>query len=551
MIEPQPTPSFPSRERWEVLEPLLDAALALPEKRRAAFLDEISAGDAVLRQELMQMIAACEHLAHDGSLLEQPAAARFLSLWEEPDDPLRLQEALAGRYTLEGEAGRGGMAIVYRARDLRHKRPVALKVLHAVLRDRSPSRFRREIALSAGLQHPHILPVFDSGESAGRLWYTMPFVDGESLGERLRRETRLELGEGVRLLREIAGALDYAHARGIVHRDLKPDNVLLSGGHAVIADFGVAKALGGAAQDNPRESNPDDRTTGAGVTVGTPAYMAPEQITADPGADHRIDLYALGVIAYRLFAGVPPFAGTSRQALFAAHLAARPVPVTAHRSDVPVALERLIMQLLEKRPADRPPSANEVLVALEVLETSLRDTRPLPPVTTPPLRPPAPWRRSFRIVGALMVAGVVAAGAIAWGIRARQPPASTRRVLVVPFENASGDTSIAYVGRAAAEWIAQGLARSGYADVVSDLVTPGVHAPTDVAAAAAASGASLVVSGTYFVIGDSIRMQLRVSDLVTRTLLPGSAPIVALRTTPLALLEPLGNQVVVMLATRH
>jgi len=193
-----------SRERWETLEPLLDVALDLSGEERERFLNQTGESDAVLRQELSDLLAACERLSSTDQVLARPAAARFASLWEDADGLARLESALADRYTFETETGRGGMAVVYRARDLRHGRPVALKVLRATLTGEGPARFRREVALVANLQHPHIVPVFDSGESAGRLWFTMPFVEGESLGTKLRREGSLEIPEAIRLVREIA-----------------------------------------------------------------------------------------------------------------------------------------------------------------------------------------------------------------------------------------------------------------------------------------------------------------------------------------------------------
>ena len=563
-------------ERWQALEPLLDAALALAPEPRTSFLDETCGSDALLREELAWMLAACERLDSEGSTLDRPAAERFASLWDEPDEVSRLQAALAERYVIEEASGRGGTAVVYRARDLRHDRLVALKVLRGTLSGHGPARFRREIALAANLQHPHILPVFDSGESAGRLWYSMPFVDGESLGARLQREKRLGVRETVRVLREIADALEYAHARGVVHRDLKPDNVLLSGGHAVIADFGVAKALaagvGGALRARPDDPSlrsgqagnrepdlheeslfpvpaaepparrlpgpstpasgfPEAPDTLTGVTVGTPTYMSPEQVAADPAIDHRADLYALGVIAYQLLAGVTPFTGATRDALFAAHVAERPRPVSTHRSDVPPALERLVMRLLEKRAEDRPSSAAEVVAELDTLATSSRKPRP-----------GRHW-----ILAASVVAAI--AGAATWRAFAHPAPPPMRRVLVLPLRNESSDTSVMYFGRAARQLIADNLAQTGFVDVV-DFVNQSTGAPKEIAAAAAESRAGLVVSGSYFVVGDSIQARLTVTDVASGTLLPGSTPVSVARTAKPDGLLPLVNQAMVMLATR-
>jgi TolB-like protein len=267
----------------------------------------------------------------------------------------QLQADLADRYVLERELGRGGMATVYLAHDLKHDRLVALKVLHPELAATlGPERFLREIRLTARLDHPHILPVFDSGESAGLLWYTMPYVEGESLRDRLRREVQLPIEDAVRIAREVAEALDYAHRHRIVHRDIKPENVMLGEGHARVADFGVAQALGAAEAG---------RLTETGLTVGTPAYMSPEQATAGP-VDGRSDVYALGCVLYEMLAGEPPFTGRTAQAIIARRLS-DPVPQIRHiRDAVPARLEQAIMTALARVPADRFPSATAFRDAL-------------------------------------------------------------------------------------------------------------------------------------------------------------------------------------------
>ena len=373
MTNPNPHAALPSAARWSVLEPLLDAALARTPNDRTAFLDEVCGADASLRAEIGQLLLACERLEGEPRYLEQPAAARFASLWDERFDEAQFQAAIDARYRIEGEVGRGGMAIVYRVCDRRDDRQVALKVLSTAASPGGPARFRREIALVAQLRHPHILALLDSGESDGRLWYTMPLVTGESLGARLRREGRLPVTEGVRLLREVCDGLACAHAQGIVHRDLKPDNVLLADGRAVIADFGVAKAVFSATHGETASARTDDVRTVTGVGVGTPAYMSPEQCAGERSIDHRADLYALGIMAYELLAGIRPFTGESRQALVTAHLAERPAPPCTHRRDVPAALDTLVLRLLEKQAVNRPASAAEVGVTLAAIDSSLGD----------------------------------------------------------------------------------------------------------------------------------------------------------------------------------
>jgi Tol biopolymer transport system component len=278
-------------------------------------------------------------------------------------DPLdRLTTALADRYAIEHEIGSGGMATVYLAQDVRHDRPVAIKVLRPDLAATlGPERFHREIRVAAQLQHPHILPLLDSGEADDFLYYVMPYVDGESLRDRLVEEGELPVGEAVRILRDVADALTEAHAHGVVHRDIKPENVLLRGRHALVTDFGVAKAVS--------EATGPVKLTTAGVALGTPAYMAPEQATADPHVDHRVDIYALGATAYELLTGRPVFMGRTPQQVLSAHVAETPQPVTSRRPSVPVALETVVMRCLEKRPADRFQSAEELLSQLEALAT--------------------------------------------------------------------------------------------------------------------------------------------------------------------------------------
>jgi len=265
----------------------------------------------------------------------------------------RVTRALAGRYRIERELGQGGMATVYLAHDERHGRKVAVKVLRDDLASTlGPDRFLREIKISANLTHPHIVPLYDSGESDGLLFYVMPFIEGETLGQRLQRVGKLPVADAVGILREVSDALSFAHSRGVVHRDIKPDNVMITDRHAVVTDFGVAKAVSGATTA--------EGITNIGVAVGTPAYMAPEQVAADPNIDHRADIYALGTLAYELLSGRPPFSGASPQAVLAAHVTRTPDPVSTHCDEIPRDLEAVIMRCLAKEPSDRWQTADQL-----------------------------------------------------------------------------------------------------------------------------------------------------------------------------------------------
>ena len=275
----------------------------------------------------------------------------------------QLQAHLGSAYTIERELGGGGMSRVFLAREVRLERTVVVKVLPPPMAAGvSVDRFEREIHLAAKLQHPHIVPLLTAGAAADLLYYVMPHIEGESLRARLAHDRELPVGETVRILRDVVEALAYAHAHGIVHRDIKPDNVLLSGKHALVTDFGVAKAVA--------ESSGKTALTSMGVALGTPAYMAPEQAAADPNTDHRADLYAVGALAYEMLTGRPPFTGSSPQAVLAAQVSQRPEPVTSHRANAPPALAALVMRCLEKRPADRLQAAEELLTQLEAMATT-------------------------------------------------------------------------------------------------------------------------------------------------------------------------------------
>ncbi|SRR5579863_5301322 len=293
----------------------------------------------------------------------------------ELEDRLRTT-ALGTRYTPDRELGRGGMATVFLAHDVKHRRQVALKVLHPELAHAlGAERFLREVETGARLVHPHVLPVFDSGEVDGLLWYTMPFIDGESLRDRIKRERQLPISDAIRIASEVADGLNYAHEHGVVHRDIKPENILLSGNHALIADFGIAKAVVVAG---------GDRLTQTGSSIGTPTYMSPEQTAGDSELDGRSDVYSLGCVLYEMLSGEPPYAGSSARSVMVKHLT-DPVPsVRRLRPGVPEQVERAITQSLAKQPADRFATAADFARALLAASSDPGQSRGRTSATTGP-----------------------------------------------------------------------------------------------------------------------------------------------------------------------
>jgi len=291
------------------------------------------------------------------------------------DLPAQLEAGLAGQYTLERELGRGGMATVYLARDLKHDRLVALKVLRPELAATlGPERFQREVRFAARLQHPHILSVYDSGEAAGQLWFTMPFVEGESLRDRLRREPQLPLDDALRVAREAAEALGYAHEHGVIHRDVKPENIMLtSDGNTLVADFGIARAVGGDGAE---------QLTATGMSVGTPAYMSPEQAAGASDVDARTDTYSLGCVLFEMLAGEPPFTGNTPQSVIAKRFAG-PAPSVGALREVPPSIDAAVRRALSRSPVDRFPTATAFAKAIAAPTTSIEQ---------PVARRAAPWR---------------------------------------------------------------------------------------------------------------------------------------------------------------
>ena len=354
-------------------------------------------------------------------------------------DPFRdqLQQSLAPTYELDRELIGGGMSRVFVAVEQPLGRTVVVKVLPPEFgAGANIERFKREIQLAARLHHPHIVPLLSAGERGHILFYTMPFVEGESLRDALRRRRRFTVREVAHIVHDVVDALAYAHARGVIHRDIKPGNILLHGSHALVADFGVAKAISAAL--------PHSGTTSAGIAIGTPAYMAPEQLAADPAADHRVDIYAVGLLAYELLTGDSPFAGQSPAQTMAAQLTRVPTPLAEILPDVPADLSDVLMRALAKDPGDRQPTADALLAELDA--TSAMTATPTG-VTSPAERTgalTAPRRRvaTAAIAAALLVAGA-AAGAWTWTARRTERRAQADSLAVARADSIARATAIA------------------------------------------------------------------------------------------------------------
>jgi serine/threonine-protein kinase len=426
---------------------------------------------------------------------------------------MSLRGYLAGRgLDLGDEIGRGAAAVVYRALDRRHSRTVAVKVfLPGAGGELAQDRFLREIRLAAGLQHPHILPVYDSGVAEGALFYVMPYVEGESLRERLVRGGPLPLDEALRIAREVADALGFAHARGVVHRDIKPENILLEGGHAVVTDFGVALAL------------PADRLTLGGMIVGSPAYMSPEQASGDPSVDGRSDLYALACVLYEMLAGEPPFNGSSPREVVARRFLGPPVPLDQRRPEVPARVSAAVQQALAVDPAERFARVEDFVVALG----------------GPPIARPRRSRRRARALTA--VAGALALAAIALlpvrPVSGRLPPLDPRRVAVAALSDETGDARLATLGSLVADWITDRLSRvKGVEVVTSATVVPAQHdahatgglpdQPERLHALAVETRAGTLVTGSYY-RGDrgAVEFHLEIVDANSGRLLRAIGPV--------------------------
>jgi serine/threonine-protein kinase len=422
-------------------------------------------------------------------------------------DPIAgLNLALSDRYVIDRELGRGGMAIVYLARDLKHERFVALKTLRpeiAVALGRD--RFLREIKLAARLQHPNILAVYDSGDAAGVLYYVMPYVEGESLRERLDREPQLPLDEALQIAREVADALAYAHGHDVVHRDIKPENIMLSGGHAIVADFGIARAVSAAG---------GDKLTETGLAIGTPAYMSPEQAAGTGQVDRRSDIYSLACVLYETLAGQPPFTGPTAQAIMARHSLDSVPRLRIVRETIPDALEDVIKRALAKVPADRHQTAAQFAEALAAASTGR-----VSPVTARPRLAARALLPRHRL--ALAGAGVLLLAGAAWmafGRRGNPRPTAggeldPRRVAVLYFADRSPDSSLGYLADGLTETLIDELSPVRSLDVISrNGVAPFRHSDLPRDSIARTLQAGTLVEGSVEPVGPRIRVTIRLVD---------------------------------------
>jgi tetratricopeptide (TPR) repeat protein/TolB-like protein len=456
----------------------------------------------------------------------------------------RLTAAVGRRYTVERELGRGGMGTVYLALDRKHDRPVALKVLPPeIAAAMGPERFLREIRIAAQLNHPHILPVHDSGESRGILYFVMPYVEGESLRTRIARERQLPVGDAIEIAQEIADALGHAHACGVIHRDIKPENILLSGGHALLADFGVAKAM-------PTPRGKQEVRTDSGLAVGTATYASPEQAAGSREVDHRSDIYSLGCVLYEMLVGEPPGGGLTASQILENRFAVIPPPARSFRPEVPVWVDRALLRALAANPAERLASAadfRDALSASTVMEAHTPAS--VPPESGAPRRPQLIWMGT----GAATLVLIGAALAFMPRHTAKLDP---RQVVVAGFENKTGDPALAPVGDIASDYIARGLAATRLMHEVYDVRLTAREAGDSVRRGAAAGlalahrvHAGTVLWGSYYRDGDSLHFEAQLVDGATGKLVVPLQPSVGLLRDKTRVVELLRQRVMAGFAT--
>ena len=409
---------------------------------------------------------------------------------------VEIRSALADRYRIERELGAGGMATVFLAHDLKHDRDVAIKVMHPeIAQSLGTERFLREIAMTANLRHPHILPLYDSGAAAGVVYYVMPFIDGGSLRDRLDRDKQLPIDEALTIAREVADALGYAHASGVVHRDIKPENIMLERGHAIVSDFGIARAA---------STLGSERITETGMSVGTPTYMSPEQAACEPDIDGRSDLYSLGCVLYEMLGGQPPFTGPTVESVVRQHLITEAAPITNLRPTVPAEVAGALARTLAKNPADRFNPAAQFVQALAPAVS----TQPIQKVTSREPRSPA-------TITLIAAAGVVAVVALGWiGVRSLPLGATPKieRIAVLPMENQTGDTSQMFFADGMTRELIGVLTDAGVWTLGHRAVAAYRNTAKPAAEIARELGVDALVTGSVLKAGDVVQIAAELTD---------------------------------------